>query len=350
MNKDIFVKICDFLCDYDRLNFVSVTEQFNKLIQYIYFDEKISIDKITHLSYFDRFTNITMANITMANFIKKIPKHLIKLQLYSYMLCTFGKLPITLRYLTLDYYCNEDLLRNIPNTITHLNIYIKITKNIKKCLPESITHLHIDDFDTRVDLKKYIPQNVTNLTFGYRDKPNITSACIPKTAKHLKFLGPIYHKIDIPYGVTHLTFGNTLRENIDIPTSVTHLYLHICDNNLRIPNSVLYLSLFDKHTNVPNSVIDLLYVGHFLVDGAWIPSSVKHIEFTQTYRRQYIPASVTHLTLPTYSKDYSLRKIPLHVEHITYRHCSITNYCDDFDSIPTHIKSLTIGRFKVDIR
>jgi len=54
--KDIIIKICDSLCDYDRLNFLSISKKNNKYKWHIFFDEEAHMKLIIKLSYFDKET------------------------------------------------------------------------------------------------------------------------------------------------------------------------------------------------------------------------------------------------------------------------------------------------------
>ena len=56
--NDIYCHLCTFLTNTDKLNFLSSSTILHGLKSKVFFNDMILIDKITHLWYLDRFTNI----------------------------------------------------------------------------------------------------------------------------------------------------------------------------------------------------------------------------------------------------------------------------------------------------
>jgi hypothetical protein len=348
--RDIILKICDSLCDYDRLNFLSITKKNNKCKRHIFFNEEVHMKQIIDLPYFNRFRNVIVTDT-----IDKLPRHLLQLRLESYIADKINKIPLSLTHLTLYYRCNQKLLDNIPDTITSLVLDMNITRNIQGCIPKNIKQLRFTgvSLEDVTDLNAWIPEKVTHLFFESSGCSANISNCIPKSVEHLEInmqLDPI-QKIKLHNGLTHLTIGARCRAKFNIPASVTYLEMHGCPDT-KIPNGVKYLDISTKNKNIPSSVTHLTHRSYnFDNVTKWVPSSVTHYECTSNYgyNRNSVPSNVTHLTLPSYNKFCSIRRIPMHVEHITYRRYD-TLMIDEvmsWDDIPLHIKSVTIGKFKM---
>ena len=92
--NDIYYHLCTFLTDIDKLNFLSSSTILHRLKSKVFFNDIILIDKITHLWYLDRFTNI--------------------------MISILGKYPRCLTHLTFGNCFNKDIKGCIPASVTHL--------------------------------------------------------------------------------------------------------------------------------------------------------------------------------------------------------------------------------------
>ena len=92
--NDIYCHLCTFLTNTDKLYFLSSSTILHGLKSKVFFNDIVLIDKITHLWYLDRFTNI------------------------------------------MDY-----KLGKYPRCLTHLTFGNYFTKDIKGCIPASVTHL-----------------------------------------------------------------------------------------------------------------------------------------------------------------------------------------------------------------
>ena len=216
---DNILYITTFLCDREKIKFLSITKRLHLLKNRIYYNELIDVDRIYEVSYYDKFKNI---------------------QISGYQIYTGVILPKFITQLTLDTFCGiEDVSGDIDGPI-------------KRCISNSLTHLTFGRYFNR-DIKGCIPNSVTHLTFGYNFNQNIKD-CIPNS-------------------VTHLTFGFSFDQNIKdcIPNSVTHLTFDFCFNQYIkdcIPNSVTHLTLgwyFNKDIMncIPTSVIKLSIPHHY---------------------------------------------------------------------------------------
>ena len=96
--NDIFCYICTFLRDIDKLKFLSLSSSTHILKFKIFFNDRVHIDKIISVIFFDRFTNII-----------------------------------------------TDCLCKYPQHITHLTFGYKFNQYIKDCIPNSVTHLTFGD-------------------------------------------------------------------------------------------------------------------------------------------------------------------------------------------------------------
>ena len=92
--NDIYCHLCTFLTDIDKLNFLSSSTILHGLKSKVFFNDRVLVDKIIHLWYLDRFTNI--------------------------MAYKLGKYPRCLTHLTLGDDFNQDIKGCIPASVTHL--------------------------------------------------------------------------------------------------------------------------------------------------------------------------------------------------------------------------------------
>jgi len=110
---DIFIKISELLEQHEKIMLTMASVSLNRLKYVFRYYEKINIDKIIHLSYFDNFecVKLTPRNHTI---VPKSVKHV---------------------YLKT---CDS----NIPPFVTHLLFY----GLIRTIMPASVTHLAFGDF------------------------------------------------------------------------------------------------------------------------------------------------------------------------------------------------------------
>ena len=184
--NDIYCYLCTFLTDRDKINFLSSSTTLHGFKSKIFLNDRIFINKITQLWYFDRFTNIitnqlgyipNISHVTFGNYFNQNIKDCI---------------PASVTHLTFGYYFNQDIKdvsSSIPMqlcvTYTHLTFGIYFNQNIKGCIPASVTHLTFGYYFNQ-DIKDCIPLSITHLTFGYYFNQDIKD-CIPASVTHLTF-------------------------------------------------------------------------------------------------------------------------------------------------------------------
>ena len=243
--NDIITYICDFLNDTDKISLLSMSTSAHLLKNKVYFNGQILISKITHLWYFDRFTNIMVleihffpkfiANLTFGDDFNQpirnsIPESVIMSSNPSGSTNMF--IPERVTHLTFGDYFNQPIKDSIPESVTHLTFGMYFNQPIKYSIPKRVTHLTFGwRFNQPINdiiSGSVIRPGITHLTFGWHFDQQIKD-CIPTSVTHLTFGGGFNHPIkdSIPESVTHLTFGYWFDQPIKdiIPESVTHLIL-----------------------------------------------------------------------------------------------------------------------------
>src|SRR5579872_5595144 len=116
MIDDIIVYIMNFLCDKDKINFLSLSKDLHKIKNKVHYEKMIDSKKICGLFYYDMFTNV---RITEPKY--KIPKsttHLIFGDLFDSNNTSFSEENELLAGLSPANSYNEYY---IPNSVTHLS-------------------------------------------------------------------------------------------------------------------------------------------------------------------------------------------------------------------------------------
>jgi len=113
----------------------------------------------------------------------------------------------------------------IPSNVTHLTFGALFNVPLERCVLPSVTYLKFGArFNQPID--NYIPQSVTQLIFGYYFNQPIKN-CIPQSVIHLTFGHHFNQSIkgNIPSSVTHLTFETDFNKEVydNIPSSVTYI-------------------------------------------------------------------------------------------------------------------------------
>jgi len=111
MCHDIILKISESLTDCEKIYLTAATKILNGLKYKMRFYEKIHVDRIIDLLYFDNFENveISSAERTCPKFVKHI------------------------------HYLAETA--DIPPFVTHLKFHRNFNRQIKGYIPPSVTHL-----------------------------------------------------------------------------------------------------------------------------------------------------------------------------------------------------------------
>ena len=124
--EDIYIYICGFLPDVDKLYYLSTSNLMHVLKSKAIFNKQILIDKINGLWYYNQFINIITNNIYV------FPKFITHL--------TFG-------------YCFDQNIKDcIPNSVTHLTFGSSFDQNIENCIPKNVTHLIFGKYFNRLYL------------------------------------------------------------------------------------------------------------------------------------------------------------------------------------------------------
>src|SRR5436853_434969 len=130
---DIVTIICEYLSDYDKLQFLLVSKNNFNHIKNIYFRDLVCIDKVYGLWYYNNITNI---------------------------LCDkFMKFPLCITHLTFEWNFNQDIKSAIPESVTHLTFGFKFNQDITSAIPTSMTHLTFGN-NFNQDIKSAIPESV----------------------------------------------------------------------------------------------------------------------------------------------------------------------------------------------
>jgi hypothetical protein len=178
------------------------------------YDEKIHIDKINMLSYYNNFINIEVddiicncSQINHCDNILNVPEivtHLTIAQRYEYNNQNII-IPFIVTHLTIDYWLDVTLKFHALPKITHLTFDKSFDRSIIDRIPNSVTHLVFGRKFNR-PIKDIIPNSVTHLKFGF---------CFNQPIKDY-----------IPESVVHLTFGYAFKQSLDnLPASIIYLAL-----------------------------------------------------------------------------------------------------------------------------
>src|SRR5579872_4754263 len=104
---DIIIVITSFLDDKDKISFLSLTKKLHLLKNKVYYNEKVYIDNIIKLSYYDMFTVILTNNVNY-------------------------KFPKFMTHLIFAYGFNQKIRKYIPNSVAHLTFCDKFNQKIRK--------------------------------------------------------------------------------------------------------------------------------------------------------------------------------------------------------------------------
>jgi len=152
--QEMICIISEFLVDKEKIRLTMISRLFDKLKYVFIYREKVNINKIIKLSYFDNFENIEM-NVMGAN-----PKN----AKYIHYVARRGDIPKFITHLTIGTLINQSKIF-IPLSVTHLTFSSKFNELIYFYIPPSVTHLEFGYcFDKSIEGN--IPSSVTHLTFG----------------------------------------------------------------------------------------------------------------------------------------------------------------------------------------
>lgn len=206
---DMHMYISHFLSDFSKISLSSCSKKMDQL-KYLYkYVDRIDIEKICALPFYDNFTKIR----TNEKFEKMLGSKL---------------------------FCGNNVSIELPKSVTNLKcdrIDILLENNI---MPKSITHLKVKNMFNIENM----PLQITYLSFGSLSTCAI-EGIIPQSVTHL---GLSYHysgsiKNCIPPSVTCLKLGRWHRQYIsEIPSSVTHVIYYFHSDLTGLPASVTTLT------------------------------------------------------------------------------------------------------------
>lgn len=169
-----------------------------------YFIQRIHIDKIGKLEWFDKFSNVEMS---MSHHLVKLP-----INTTSLMITTIESFP--------DPWSVNFLLKPfIPTSVTHLEFDWKFNKLLDDFIPSSVTHLKLGaSFNQPIE--NCIPSSVIEIMFGARFNQSVNN--IPSSVKCLN-LHYFYNKPinELPSSVEKIFFRGPVPEKRKI-------YLKVC--------------------------------------------------------------------------------------------------------------------------
>uniref|UniRef100_A0A6C0CAJ3 F-box domain-containing protein n=1 Tax=viral metagenome TaxID=1070528 RepID=A0A6C0CAJ3_9ZZZZ len=239
LSIDCYQEIGLYLQDKKKLMFASTCKSLYKLKNVFVYKTLVEFSRVSKLSYFDQFENISaIKDVAFPKKAKRI-------------------------------YFTNIVRPYVPNLVTHLLQYIWLNNISSIIIPSSVTHLiFAENIEQRTEI--CILFSVTHLIFEGKICRHID---IPSSVTHLRFDYKFHQYIKIPPSATHLAFGGKFKQNIEkivIPSSVTHLMI-----NERI---------FEQIDNIPTSVTTLSFCSQFSVRIYRLPKFIKRIYL---YRKYY---------------------------------------------------------------
>jgi len=255
-NEDNFTHISNFLTDREKIYLASTSSIMDKLKFRFRYCEKIRMDKIVHLPYFNNFEFVKIHTIppTYPRNIK-----------FIHLLTDTSNIPPNITHLSFRRRFNKPV-EYIPLSVTYLKFGDYFDQSIEGIVSPSVTQLKLRwGFSHSI---KNIPKSITHLTL-YCRFDRLTMGDIPSTVTHLKIGGRFDQNIknNIPPSVTHLNIGYNFFRSIenDIPDSITHLYFNDeFEESLHfLPLSVKEITLSDEYLITDASILDRIKIKRY---------------------------------------------------------------------------------------
>jgi len=193
-HQDIFFKISEFLLDKDKIMLTMASQWFDKLKHKFIYQQKIHINRIIGLSYFDNFESVEIElksiiprRVKNVHFLAQtddIPTfvtHLIFSNDFNQPIERI--IPSSVTYLIFGHKFNQPIKGIIPSSVIHLRFGAGFNQPIVHCIPSSVTHLSFRR-DFNQDIKDCIPSSVICLQLGWYFSKSI-AGCIPPSIKEL---------------------------------------------------------------------------------------------------------------------------------------------------------------------
>uniref|UniRef100_A0A6C0C8N3 Uncharacterized protein n=1 Tax=viral metagenome TaxID=1070528 RepID=A0A6C0C8N3_9ZZZZ len=200
---DIFKKISEYQTDNEKIQLSMASHRTDKLKHIFIYRNKIKINLIYRLPYFDNFENVEIFDDN------------------------YRTLPTMSKYV--HYFATS---RFIPSNVTHLTFSDNFDEPVNDIIPLKVTHLtfgrYFGEFNNRPINK--LPPAITHLTFGrYFNSP-----------------------VELHHNITHLTFGACFDRLIELTSSITHLTLGLWFDkpDIVFPQSLTHLIYFEGFDKV----------------------------------------------------------------------------------------------------
>uniref|UniRef100_A0A6C0C877 F-box and FNIP repeat-containing protein n=1 Tax=viral metagenome TaxID=1070528 RepID=A0A6C0C877_9ZZZZ len=210
VHDDVIIRISDELTDREKIILTLTSKSMGIFRCKFMYHEKICVDRIISLPYYDNFRCIDIRKM----FERPDAK--------SFTVSDYPKYVKEVHYMIhYDDYFTDISAKFVLHRVTHLKFSNVFNETICGVIPPSVTHLTFGTWFNQ-SVSDHIPSSVTHLTFGKHFNQPIT--CI-LSVTHLTFGANFNHplKHNIPF-VTHLTLGKKFIQPIEnISSSVTHL-------------------------------------------------------------------------------------------------------------------------------
>ena len=188
---ELIEKIFDNLSYNCIKNILVVNHRINGLKSIFHYSQLLDYEKIKHLEYSDKFSNLMFKAKNLEIQRKKNGDGNIKItQLifdrhFNHNIKPNAHILSSITSLIFGYSFNQDIGDILPNSLKKLTFDHSFNKSIKESIPSSVTHLTFGH-QFNQDIKKHITNSVIYLTFGFMFNQAIKGT-IPKFVKNLKF-------------------------------------------------------------------------------------------------------------------------------------------------------------------
>jgi len=293
-HPDIVSLICNYLNDYDKFSYLSITKFHTTFKEKMWFNERIHLYRIYGNKYFNRFTNVIICTK-----IKKCVDENGKL-----IACRRIKFPSGIKKIEL---LNKISLPILPEGLTHFHSNLYYMPD----LPQSITHLDLESIWEREFIKTFSDDSKQ-----FNNLKILNIHCIYDETQN--------KPIELPKGLTHLSCPS--RKNyFKTPLKIDKLqYLSTYDSpnpSWRIPSMRVYDDYYGLQIGLKK--LHLYYYNPTKISDSLsylINLDVLRIHSLQgTINNDYMPPNITHFVL----EDASRSNIKILPQSIT--NLSVTN-------------------------
>jgi len=288
--EDVFVRTSKWLSDRDKIMLTMTCMLLNPLKHKFMYEKVVNYEKITNLSYFDNFQNVS---VTQEDYMR--PKYAKSIHYDARTVTEVANIPRGITHITLGNIWSAKW-HHMLETVTHLIFRCQIKELFPNLIPPSVTHLELyGKFDKSVG--DHLPCKLISLKIHDVDQK-------------IEFLSPTLKKLSI---------GNL---NIDTPllTSLVRLTItkaHDFDPKLEFPH-LTHLNLKGR-SQIYGTYFPVLR--HLSTDGVFLgafPTLTHLTHTTSTFATSYIIDGIHLPVLQYLSTDSSLwNDFPM-LTHLTY--------------------------------